>query len=157
MAKMQLDIKVKLDIVASGKTVDTFEVTYRELTRKEGRSIGKENKTILDLFNKSQQSTKRVEMLEGKVGAFKEVERPEDVIKASAKLEKLYDEQAEMETKFEELGGLDKLLEASRATYAISVGGKDKDRLEEFIEAQSDYSTVLEALKEDAGEQRGKR
>ncbi len=156
MAKFQLDIKVKLEIVSAGKTIDSFDVTYKELTRKEGKSIGKENKEILELFNKSQLLEKRVTVLEGKIDALKELERPEDVLKTATKLERLYDDQANMEEEFEKLGGLDKLLEASKLSYEASVAGKDKNRLTEFVEAQSDYSTILAALKEDANEQKGK-
>ena len=155
MAKISLGTKVKLDFTDEGKVFKTFNVTYRELGRKQTKSIGKENKDIMDVFTKGQSLVKRSEVLEAKVAALKELNKADDLLSTTNKLDTLYDEQDVIEEKFEELGGIDKLLEASKLTYDLAVGGKDKDILSEFAETESEYSTVLNALKEDAQSQSG--
>lgn len=155
MAKLILSSKVKLDITEDGKVVKTFNVTFRELSRKQQKAIGKDNKEILDIFQKGQSTTKRVEVLEAKLAALGEVEDPKATLSTANKLETIYDEQDKLEEKFEKLGGIEKLLEASTISYDMLVGGKDKAILKEFAESESDYSVVLAALRDDLKEQKG--
>ncbi len=156
MAKVKLSSKAKLEFEVNGKIENSFDVTYREPSRKQVKIMGKENKEILDLFTKNQTLTKRAAVFETKVDALKALDKPLDTLRATSKLEKIYDEQVILEDKYEALGGIDKLIEASKMTYDLAVGGKDKEALEKFIEEFSDYGTILEALKEDVKEQQGK-
>ncbi len=157
MGNFSLSNKVTLDVTEGGKKVSSFDVIYREPTRKQMKVIGKENKEVLDLFSKNQKLNKRAEVLEGKLSALRELGKAEEVLSASNKLEKVYDEQTDVEDRFEELGGVDKLIEASKKSFDIAVSGKDLESLRKFTEEQSEYSTVLDALKKDAEGQQGKR
>ena len=157
MAKIKPSLKVKLDIEdENGVISQSFNVTYRELTRRQSRTINEDSKDIIGLFNDSQSTSKRIESLENKIDALKELGNNKDVVKFTTQLDKLYAVQDKQEDEFEVLGGLDALLDASKATFLLSIGGKDKDGLVDFIEENSDYNTVLEALALDAKEQLGK-
>jgi len=156
MAKIVLAHKLKLDMEIDGKIDKSFVVTYRDLSRKQIKQLGKENKKVMDVFNKGQLLTKRADVLEGKLEALREIGNAEEVLKVSTKLEKIYDEQSVLEDNFEELGGVDKLLEAAKINFDISVGGKDKEALAQYTEDFSDFGVILEALKRDVKEQQGK-
>jgi len=156
MAKISLSIAVNLDITDSGKVVKTFNLTYRQPSKKEQKQLGKENETILDLFKQSQKIDRRIEAVEVKIEALRSMEnKASELLKSANLLEKLYIQKDEIEDDFEKIGGIDKMLEASKETFSISVGGKDKDELMEFIEENSDYSTFLDAIAEDAKKQKG--
>ena len=156
MAKLNLSTKVTLDITDNGKKIDSFEVTYRKPTRKQEKKIGADNKEIIEVFQKGLNLIKRTEVLESKVEALKELGKNEELLKAVNKLETLYKQQSEYDDKFEELGGADKLMEASKLQFNIAVGGKDKDRLAEWIEDNAEYAEVLDTIAKDALEQQGK-
>ena len=155
MAKLQLSNAVTLEIAEMGKVVDTYKLSYKEPSKKEQKEIGKGNKDILDLFKSSQKLDRRIEVMEAKVEALKELNNAEELLDTAKKLDDLYQARDKIEDDFDKLGGFDKMLEASEVTFGISVGGKDKKRLVEFVEAQSDYATVLTAIAEDAKEQKG--
>ena len=157
MAKLKPSLKLNLDILdEDGQTTQTFNVTYRELTRKQTRSINEESKDILELFNESQSTAKRIESLENKIDALKELDNSKEIVKFTTQLDKLYLVQDKQEVTFNKLGGLDALLDATKATFNLAIGGKDKKALVDFIEENTDYATVLDALTEDAKEQMGK-
>jgi hypothetical protein len=158
MAKIQPSLKLKLEIVNEDNKVERiFNVTYKELSKKQEREIGKENKDILDLFKKSQELSKMVKILESEVEAHKELNKPKELLASTKELKKLYLEQDELDSKFEDLGGFDRFIEASKITFESVVTGGDKDALREFAENESDFGQVLTALAEDAKESRGKR
>ncbi len=156
MAKLQLSSKVKVDIEEDGKITRTFSVNFKKLTRKESKKLGKENEEIMESFSKAQSLVKRAEVLEAKMEALKGSNNDNELIKVANKLEAIYNEQDGLEDTFEVLGGLDKLLEASKLTYDASVSGKDKEALAEFAENESEYSIVLQAIDEDLKDKMGK-
>ena len=155
MAKIQLSTAVTLEITDNGKVVDTFKVTHREPSKKQQRKLGKENKDMPDLFKLSQKLDRRIEVSESKVDALQELGNPKDTLKEINKLELIYIEKDKVEDKFDALGGYDKFLEISQLSFDMQVGGKDKERLAEFIEENSDYGSVLEAIAVDAKAKRG--
>ena len=152
MAKIQLAVKIKVDFDDEGKIIKSFDITYKELHRKQQRILGKENKGILDVFNKNERANKKIKIYEAEVEALQELGESAKVLEVAGKLKKLYDLNEAAEEKFEKLGGVDKLLEASKTTFDIAVGGKDKKAFSEFIEENSDFATALEAIKKDADE-----
>lgn len=156
MAKIQLSTRVTLDITENGKVVDTFKISFREPSKRQQREIGKENEEILDLFKKSQSLDRRLEVTEAKVSALKELENAKELLTTAKSLDKLYIDRDNIEDRFIDLGGFEKMLEASRLTFDHAISGEDKDRLRDFIEDQSDYSIIMGAIAEDAKEQRGK-
>jgi len=157
MAKMTPRVGIKLDIVDSGKKVlKTFNVDYKEPSRKEQKQLGKENETILDLFKQNQKLDRRVKVTEIKIEALREIDgKSRELLSSVNTLEKLYIQRDEVENNFEELGGVDKMIEASKETFIISVGGKDKDTLSEYIEENGDYSEYLDTIAKDAKNQKG--
>ncbi|MDM5264679.1 hypothetical protein PF327_10780 [Sulfurovum sp. XTW-4] len=158
MAKIQPSLKLKLDILdEDGKVTKTFNVTYRDLNKRELRKVGESNKEIMDLFSKAKTLASSADTLNKKIEALKDEGDSNGVIKTAEKLEKIYKDQDAIDAKFEELGGYDKLLEASKATFEIAVGGSDKEALAEFAENELDYGQVLDALAEDAKDSRGKQ
>lgn len=156
MAKIQLSHKAKVEIEDDGKIVKSFSVTFREPTQKEKKKLGKGHEEIIKVFTDAQALAKKAEVLESKVSALKELDNSEQLLKATNKLEEIYDKQDAIEDMFEELGGFEKLFEASKLSYDNSVGGKDKEALAEFAEEESSYSDVLEAIKQDIKESKGK-
>lgn len=156
MSKIKLSIKAKIEIEDNGKVVKTFNVNFKELTRKQQKNLGKDNKEILEVFGKSQSLAKKAEALENKMHTLKDKDDKPGLLTVSNKLEVIYDEQDSLEEKFEALGGIDKLYDASKLTYDATVSGKDKASLAEFAENDSEYGVVLQALRDDVKEQKGK-
>jgi hypothetical protein len=134
MATLSLSNKVKLDIKEDGKVIKTFNVTYRELTRKQSKKLGKDNKEILDIAQKGASLESRISVLSTKMKALEELGRSEEVVKVANTLDTLMSQRDEMEDKYEELGGIDKLTEAAEVSFNLSVGGKDKEALREFTD-----------------------
>jgi type II secretory pathway component HofQ len=108
------------------------------------------------VFTDAQSLAKKAEVLESKVAALKELGKSDQLLEATSKLEYIYNNQDDLESKFEELGGFDKLLEASKISYDTSVGGKDKEALAEFAENESSYSDVMDAIRQDIKDSRKK-
>ncbi|MCK5744478.1 MAG: hypothetical protein KAH30_07040 [Caldisericia bacterium] len=156
MAKIQLSTIVKLDISEDGKITRSFSVTFREPSKKQQKEIGKENKTILDLFKVSQKLERRIEATEAKVEALKSMDKATELLSTAKKLDDLYSQIDEVETQFDSLGGYDQMMEASKLSFEKAIGGKDKEDLRVFIDEFSDYTTILNAISNDAKEQRGK-
>ena len=154
MAKIQLAVKISVEIEDNSEIIDKFDITYKALSRKQQKQLGKDNKEILDLFDKNQGIEKRISVMEAEIEALKSMDNPAKVIEISKKLEKAYNEQDKMNSKFETLGGVDKLLEASKNTFELSVGGKDKERIVAFIEENSDFASALSEIQKDANEKK---
>lgn len=159
MAKLIPSIKTKIEVEnENGKVTKTFHVTFKELTRKENKKLGKNNEEILKVFTGSRSLIEKAVTLKAKLTALQEEEgNGLEVIKVADKLESIYDEQDKYEEEFEKLGGMDKLFEASKLVYEASVGGKDKDALAEFTEIESEFSDIIDLLRKDAQSERGKR
>ncbi|MCK5743631.1 MAG: hypothetical protein KAH30_02750 [Caldisericia bacterium] len=155
MAKIQLSNNITLDIIEGDEKIKSFSITYREPSRKQQRALGEDNKAIIDLFKESQKLDRRLEVMEAKVDALKELEQAKELLSTAKKLDEMYIRRDKIEDQFEEMGGVDKMLEASQLTFDISVGGKDKKILKEFIETSSDYNVILNAIADDAKAQRG--
>lgn len=155
--KIKLSQSATIEIEDNGKVIKTFNVTFREPTRKELKKLGKDDKEIIEVFSKSKSLTDRASVLESKIQALSKMGTNSDkLFKATEKLEKIYDDQDELEEKFEKLGGIDKLFEASKRTFEKFVSGKDKEALAIFTEESSEYSTVLDAIKKDISDNQGK-
>ncbi len=156
MAKINLSTKVKLDITDEGKVVKSFDITYREPSKKEQKKLGKDNQDILDMFKQSQKLDKRIEIAKSKQFALEQMKgKGKELLNNVNDLEKLYKEKDGIDDRFEALGGFEKLLEASKETFYASIGGKDFDALCSFIEENGDYSDYLEAIAEDAKAKKG--
>lgn len=156
MAKIQLSHNAKLEIEDDGNIIKTFSVTFKEPTKKEKKKLGKGHEEIIKVFTDAQSLAKKAEVLESKVAALKELGKSDQLLEATSKLEYIYNNQDDLESKFEELGGFDKLLEASKISYDTSVGGKDKEALAEFAENESSYSDVMDAIRQDIKDSRKK-
>jgi hypothetical protein len=155
MAKIILSKKVTLDIVDNGEKIDSFNVTFKPLNKKQEKELGDDSKKIMDINTNAIRLRRQIELLERKAEALSNVGDDAGVIKISNELEKLYKESDKLEKDFDDLGGFDLLTNASKRTFELAVGGEDKDRLQEWIEENSDYSEVLSAIAEDAN--KGKR
>jgi len=157
MAKLKLSTKVTLEIEdENGKAIEKFDVTYRELSNKLQKKVGKDNEVIIEVFNKGQKIGKRINALEAKLQALREMEKTKEISTTANELTALYKKVEPLDIKFDELGGFDKMREASKITFDLCVGGKDKETLIDFIEENSDFAEVLEELAKDAKEQKGK-
>jgi len=155
MANINLGVKVTLDIKDEDKIVKSFEVVYREASKKQQKKLGKENKEVLDLFKKNQNLDRRVKVLEDKQEVLKALGEDKALLGVIKELEKLYNAKDEVEDEFETLGGFDKLSEASEETFKIAVTGKDSKELIAFIEENGDYSDYLEAIVKDVEDKKG--
>ena len=155
MAIVSLATAVKLQIKDNGKVVKTFNVTYKEPSKKQQKQLGKENKEILDLFKKNQKFDRHINVLLSKQEVLAGMSKDKELLIVLEELEALYAKKDVLEESFEELGGFDKMLEASEETFKISVKGKDIKDLTAFIEDNGDYSEYLEAISEDAKEKKG--
>lgn len=152
MAKIRLAIKIKVDFDDEGKIVKSFDITYKELNRKQQKQLGKDNKEILDLFTKNEREMKKINVYEAEVEALRELGESSKMLEGTAKLKKLYAENEKANERFEVLGGVDKLLDASKTTFDLSIHGKDKKAFSDFIEENSDFTTALASVKKDADE-----
>jgi len=138
MAKLTLSKNVTLEI-DDGQQVHTFNVTYKELT-------GKQLKELTEMTKEAMAISSEAEIIDGKIRAL-EAKAGKDV---SDKLVKLYDRKEKLEERFEKIGGADILNRTLKKKFELSVGGADKDRLMEFIEENTDYGTILDAIIKDA-------
>jgi len=156
MAKIQLSSKVTLRIEDSeGVELKSFNVTFRELTKKEIRKMTKEQKEMMELMQESSSLGRRILALETKVEAL---DKDKDIVSATNKLEKLYDQADELEEKAKSFGE-DEADRIATSNYNKMVGGEDSEALFEYIQDDNtpiDVSDALEALREDVKVKRGK-
>ena len=156
MASLALSTSVKLDITENGKVTKTFNVSFKELTRKQTKKLGKDNKAILDITQTGAGIENRISILRSKMAALEELNKSQEVVKVANILDDLMTRKEDLEEQYETLGGIDKLTEAAEASFDLQVSGKDKEALREFIEENSDYTSVLDVIRKDALEKSGK-
>ena len=146
---IKLSVKVPVLFTEDGKEVAKFEVTYRDVSRKDKKKFGKENEEILELSQKLFSSLRRSQALEERKNALVSIGDDKEVADVSKKFLTAMDKLEKIQDRFTELGGEDKLSEAAEMSFDRSIGGKDKDALRVFIEENSDYPEVLEAIRGD--------
>ena len=156
MAKISLATAVVLDITDSGKKITSFKVTYKAPTKKQIKTLGKDNEDILDLFKSNQKLDRRIEATEAKVEALRGIPAlAQELLDTAKELSTMYEKSDANEISFDELGGVDKMLHASKLTFDISINGADKEALAEFIEQNGDYAEYVEVIAKDAQKQKG--
>jgi len=156
MAKISLRSKVELVIKDDGKVIETFNILYKELSKKQQKLQNSGSKEIMELFNKSEKIDRQIEVINIKKDALEQMgNKGKELLKVSNDLAELYQTKDKIDDDFEAMGGFDKLLEASEATFDATVSGKDKDALKAFIEENGDYSDYLKAIIEDVKSQKG--
>ena len=156
MAKIQLNSNVTLDIEENGEIKHSFNLTFKELSKKQQKDIGEENEKILDIFKLIQKIDKHINTHEMKAEALKELGNNKDLLTTVKKLDDLYAKKEKLEKDAVTHGGYEKMLEASKITFQNCVSGADVAALEEWIEENSDYGTVLTVISEDARNSKGK-
>ncbi len=157
MAKIQLSTAVTVQIERDGEVAETFNVTYKELSKSQQREATKRLKNVTDIFKKNESLSFDIDSLRTNLKALQNMGDDEAVIKTNAKITKIRGEIKKLEMKYEELGGDDIPIAITKNTFDLCVGGADKEALTKFIEESSDYKTVLAAIVGDAKEQMGKQ
>jgi len=69
MAEINLRNKVKIEVKDDGKVIKSFDVTFREMTRKEKRKADKKTKAVEELYIELEKLTRRAAALENKIVA----------------------------------------------------------------------------------------
>ena len=157
MAKIKPSLNLDLEFYDANDTVlKSFKVTYKEPTPKESKTLRNESAKILGVFNSQQTEDIKINTLKQKIDSLEELGKDEDVVKFTTKLLSALDAKAKLEVKLDELGGFDAMDKISKDTFMVHIGGKEIDAVIAYIEDNSDFSIVLESLKEDAQGQMGK-
>ena len=154
MGKIQLSYKINLQ-VEDVDGVKEYNVTFRELKKKEAKTLGKESEEIINIVSEAGRVDEQISIQKAMVEALIKTGQNAEIILTSKSLERLYAKREKLDKKFKELGGMDALDDAARKTLEMSVGGDDKDAV---IALGDDigYPTVLTALQEELNEKQGK-
>jgi len=152
---IKLSVKVPVVFLEDKEEVAKFEVTYRDVSRKDKRKFGKENEEIMELSQKLFSSLRRSQTLEERKDALVAIGSHEKIAEASSKFLTALDKLEKIQDRFAELGGEEKLSEAAELSFDRAIGGKDKEALKVFIEENSDYPDVLESIRADVEKIRG--
>ncbi len=131
-ALITLDVPIKVKVQENGKVIEALEVTYRYPTKKEQKEFDEFSKNMKELARKLQKLESKANILDKKIEF---AEKSGDYKKA----EKLLDEKERLEneaeillSEFEENGGFDFSEKLSEKMFNVLVGGKDKEKLEEY-------------------------
>lgn len=156
MAKIQLSSNVKLEITDGTTVTHTFNITYKEPSRKQRKEVEGSNVKIYNDFTEIQLMENNIKTLSSKLEAYTRKKNDDLIIKTSNTIEKIRKDKAKLDKAFEDAGGFEVIFSDSKDNFMLCIGGEDKDDLVQFIDDYSDYGDILKAIIEDARQQRGK-
>ena len=152
MAKIKLGVKVPVKFEdESGEVIEEFHIIHREPTKKARKEMGKESEEILKVFGTGATLKKMINTMEIELEArSEEGGSNQEVVALSQKLRKEYTKLEKIEKNFEDMGGVDALMEATEKNFDISIHGIDKEALKDFVTEYSDFTDVMTIIKKDA-------
>jgi len=159
MAKIRHEIKVTLEFEdADGGEIGRFEITWRELGKKEKRRLSEETKGLFDKAREAASLGEEIRLLEEEKRAYTEMGESAKVVETIEKIRKLRKKVDAIRAEIEADGELDDPMEyLAKKTFDLAVGGKDKERLAAFVDENYDYAEVLDAIRQEAEAAKKKR
>ena len=145
--KIALNYEIEIDVKKDNKTIDTFKIWFRELTKDEKKKYDKLVKDFTNLNKKLNKISRKAPVLEQKATAYNNLKKYDKELEALEAIEKLDDELTEAEEQIEALAGDDFVETQAKKSFDLRVGGKDKQKLVDLAESQG-YANILKMVEE---------
>ena len=145
--KIALNYEIEIDVTKDNKTIDTFKIWFRELTKDEKKKYDKLVKDFTKLNKKFNKISRKAPVLEQKATAYNNLKKYEKELEVLEEIEKIDDELTEAEEQIEKLAGDDFVETQAKKSFDLRVSGKDKQKLVDLAESQG-YANILKMVEE---------
>lgn len=143
--KINLNVKIPIEIQENGKTKEKLEVFYRDYTKDEKKEFEKIVNRFRALFKKALKIEQKEKILSKKIELSEKSEDYKQSLKYLKEQEKLQGELNALAEEIEGLGGDAFEEKMSKKRFDTLLSGKDKEKLREYTEAKG-YEFVMNAI-----------
>ena len=145
--KIALNYEIEIDVKKDNKSIDTFKIWFRELTKVEKKKYDKLVKDFTKLNKKFNKISRKAPVLEQKATVYNNLKKYEKELEVLEEIEKIDDELTEAEEQIENLAGDDFVETQAKKSFDLRVSGKDKQKLVDLAESQG-YANILKMVEE---------
>ena len=149
--KLELDVKLNIDIQENGKSKEKITVYLRDYSKEESKKFSKLKADFLKMLKRSKKLVLKTNSVEKKMELYEKAEKYEDAIKMAKVHDKLSEEMEAVTDELEALGGDEFYEERSKESFDVRISGEDKEKLREYAESKG-YLFIMQFLEKEKAE-----